>query len=90
MARIDAAAIRIDRQWVTAADVVDAAIAHVRHALDGHALRVDADEDLEAESIRAWLRLRSRMCSRTPHCTRLPIVTSLCRPGSKTTACMCR
>jgi two-component system, OmpR family, sensor histidine kinase KdpD len=46
MARIDAAAIRVDTQWVTAADVVDAAIAHVRHALDGHALRVDADPEL--------------------------------------------
>jgi two-component system sensor histidine kinase KdpD len=49
MARIDAAAIRIDKQWVTAADVVDAASAHVRHALDGHALRVEADADREAE-----------------------------------------
>ena len=49
MARIDAAAIRIDRQWVTAADVVDAAVAHVRHALEGHALRVDADADMEVE-----------------------------------------
>jgi two-component system, OmpR family, sensor histidine kinase KdpD len=49
MARIDAAAIRIDRQWVTAADVVDAASAHVRHTLEGHALRVDADEELEAD-----------------------------------------
>jgi two-component system sensor histidine kinase KdpD len=49
MARIDAAAIRIDRQWVTAADVVDAAVAHVRHALQGHALRVDADSDMAVE-----------------------------------------
>ncbi len=49
MARIDAAAIRVDRQWVAAADVVDAAVAHVRHALEGHALRVDADADLEVE-----------------------------------------
>jgi two-component system sensor histidine kinase KdpD len=49
MARIDAAAIRVDKQWVTAADVVDAASAHVRHALDGHALRVDADADLQTE-----------------------------------------
>src|SRR5262249_46114862 len=49
MARIDAAAIRIDRQWVTAADVVDAAIAHVRHAVEGHALRVDAEGDMEVE-----------------------------------------
>jgi two-component system sensor histidine kinase KdpD len=49
MARIDAAAIRIDRQWVAAADVVDAAVAHVRHALHGHALRVDADTDMTVE-----------------------------------------
>jgi two-component system, OmpR family, sensor histidine kinase KdpD len=49
MARIDAAAIRIDRQWVAAADVVDAAVAHVRHALEGHALRVEADADMEVE-----------------------------------------
>jgi two-component system, OmpR family, sensor histidine kinase KdpD len=49
MARIDAAAIRVDKQWVTAADVVDAASAHVRHALEGHTLRVEADADREAE-----------------------------------------
>jgi two-component system, OmpR family, sensor histidine kinase KdpD len=49
MARIDADAIRIERQWVTAAEVVDAAIAHVRHAIDGHQLRVDADEEMEVE-----------------------------------------
>jgi two-component system sensor histidine kinase KdpD len=47
MARIDAAAIRVDRQWVTAADVVDAASAHVRHTLEGRALRVDADSEME-------------------------------------------
>src|SRR5262245_54977244 len=34
MARIDAAAIRVDRNWVTAEDVVDAAIAHVRPLLE--------------------------------------------------------
>jgi two-component system sensor histidine kinase KdpD len=49
MARIDAEAISIERQWVTAAEVVDAAVAHVRHALDGHALRVDAESDMEVE-----------------------------------------
>ena len=49
MARIDAAAIRVDRQWVAAADVVDAAVAHVRPALDGHAFRVDADMDKEVQ-----------------------------------------
>jgi two-component system sensor histidine kinase KdpD len=45
MARIDAAAIRVERQWVTAADVVDAALAHVRHALGEHAIRVEADAE---------------------------------------------
>jgi two-component system sensor histidine kinase KdpD len=49
MARIDAAAIDIDRQWVAAADVVDAAVAHVRHMLERHALRVDADAEREVE-----------------------------------------
>jgi len=49
MARIDAAAIRIDRQWVAPADIVDAAAAHVRHELEGRALRIDADSDVEVE-----------------------------------------
>jgi two-component system sensor histidine kinase KdpD len=49
MAGIDAAAIRVDRQWVAAADVVDAAVAHVRHTLKRHALRVEADTDMEVE-----------------------------------------
>jgi two-component system, OmpR family, sensor histidine kinase KdpD len=45
MARIDAAAIPIDRQWVTPADVVDAAMAHVRHALHGRSIKVEGDGD---------------------------------------------
>jgi two-component system sensor histidine kinase KdpD len=49
MARIDAAAIHIERQWVAAADVVDAAIAYVRHSLERHALSVDADADMTVE-----------------------------------------
>jgi two-component system sensor histidine kinase KdpD len=49
MARIDAGAVRIERQWVTAGDVVDAAVAHARHALETHALRVDADAETEVE-----------------------------------------
>ena len=49
MARIDAEAIRIERQWVTAADVVDAALAHIRHAIEGHALRIEADGEMEVE-----------------------------------------
>jgi two-component system sensor histidine kinase KdpD len=49
MARIDAEAVRVERQWVTPADIVDAALAHVRHAVDGHVLRVDADAEMEVE-----------------------------------------
>jgi two-component system sensor histidine kinase KdpD len=49
MARIDASAIRIDRQWVTPADIVDAAAAQVRHTLEGRALRVDAEAEAEVE-----------------------------------------
>jgi two-component system sensor histidine kinase KdpD len=49
MARIDAGAIRVDLQWVAAADVVDAAQAHVSHALQGHALQVEAGDDLEVQ-----------------------------------------
>jgi two-component system sensor histidine kinase KdpD len=45
MARIEADAVDVQREWVTAADVVDAAMAHVRHAIDGHALRVDVDDE---------------------------------------------
>lgn len=45
MARIDAAAISVKREWVTPADIVDAAVAHVRHAIDGHALQVTADAE---------------------------------------------
>ena len=44
IARIDAAAIPVQCEWVTPADVVDAALAHVRHAVDGHAIRVDAEQ----------------------------------------------
>jgi two-component system sensor histidine kinase KdpD len=49
MARIDAEAIRIERQWVTPADIVDAALAHVRHAVEGHELRIDADAEAQVE-----------------------------------------
>ena len=43
MARIDAAAVNPERQWVSPADVVDAAVAHVAPALAGHTLEIDAD-----------------------------------------------
>jgi two-component system, OmpR family, sensor histidine kinase KdpD len=44
MARIDAAAVNPERQWVSPADVVDAAVAHVTPALADHALEIDADD----------------------------------------------
>ncbi len=43
MARIDAAAVNPQRQWVSPADVVDAAVAYVGPALAERTLRVDAD-----------------------------------------------
>ena len=46
MARVDASAIVVERQWVTAAEVIDAAMAHVRHALDGRTVTVQADADV--------------------------------------------
>ncbi|HEY3157834.1 MAG TPA: DUF4118 domain-containing protein [Vicinamibacterales bacterium] len=49
MARIDASAIPIDRQWVTPADIVDAAAAQVRHELEGRALRVVADAEAQIQ-----------------------------------------
>ena len=49
MARIDAAAIDVERQWVTPADIVDAAAAYVRHALDDHRLDVEADASTQVD-----------------------------------------
>jgi two-component system sensor histidine kinase KdpD len=43
MARIDAAAVNPDRQWVSPADIVDAAVAHVAPVIAEHALQIDAD-----------------------------------------------
>jgi len=45
MARIDAKDVTTERQWVTPADVIDAAIAYAGRALDAHALSVDAPSD---------------------------------------------
>ena len=49
MARIDAAAIDVSRQWVTPADIVDAAAAQVRHALEGRPFDVDADGETQVD-----------------------------------------
>jgi len=49
MARIDASAVHVNKQWVTPADVVDAAAAYVRHALAGRQLRIEADNEHEVQ-----------------------------------------
>lgn len=49
MARVDAGALLVSRQWVAPADVIDAAIAQVRHALAGHPLEVDAESEREVQ-----------------------------------------
>ena len=46
MARVDAAAIVVERQWVTPAEVVDAAMAQVRHALAGRHVKIEAEADM--------------------------------------------
>jgi two-component system sensor histidine kinase KdpD len=48
MARIDAKAIELEHDWVTPSDIVDAAIANLRPALEGRDLRIDADATLLA------------------------------------------
>jgi two-component system sensor histidine kinase KdpD len=42
MARIEAGTVTNERQWVTPADVVDAAVTYAGRALDAHALSIDA------------------------------------------------
>lgn len=49
MARIDAAAVSPDRQWVSTADVVDAAVAYAGPILAERALQIDADGLTEAQ-----------------------------------------
>jgi len=45
MARIDARTVTTERQWVTPADIVDAAVSYAGRSLDAHALMVDAASD---------------------------------------------
>jgi K+-sensing histidine kinase KdpD len=49
MARIDAAAVSAQREWVTPSDVVDAAVARVGSPLNGRPLAIDAASDVEAQ-----------------------------------------
>jgi two-component system sensor histidine kinase KdpD len=44
----------VERQWVTASDVVDAAVAQARHTLDGRPLRIDADAETAIEIDPRW------------------------------------
>ncbi len=44
MARIDAAAIELEHGWVTPSDIIDAAMANLRPALEGRVVDVDADQ----------------------------------------------
>ena len=43
MARIDSAALTPEREWVTASDIIDAALANLQPLLEGRPLTVDAD-----------------------------------------------
>jgi two-component system sensor histidine kinase KdpD len=45
MARIDSQAIATESQWVTAADIIDAAIAYAGRSLDAHDLAVNIESD---------------------------------------------
>ena len=49
MARIDAAAITLERDWVTPADIVDAAVARLGRLLDDRALVIDASGGFTVE-----------------------------------------
>ena len=49
MARIDAAAVNPERQWVSPADVVDAAAAHVAPAVAEHCLQINADDQTKIQ-----------------------------------------
>lgn len=44
MARIDAAAVTTTREWVTAADIIDAAMTQVGAALEERTVRIEADQ----------------------------------------------
>jgi two-component system, OmpR family, sensor histidine kinase KdpD len=50
MARIESRTVRAERDWVTPADIVEAAVAYVSGALDGHVLQIDAASDLAIET----------------------------------------
>ena len=56
MARIDAAAIELEDDWVTPLDIIDAAMANLRPALEGRVVEIEADS---TTSVRVEPRLTS-------------------------------
>jgi two-component system sensor histidine kinase KdpD len=50
MARIEAQSVRADRQWVTPADVIEAAVTYAGTTLDRHALQIEARADRAVEA----------------------------------------
>lgn len=49
MARVDSASLEPEREWVTAADVVDAALANLQPELAGRPLTIDAEPHVAAD-----------------------------------------
>ena len=50
MARIESRTVRPERDWVTPAEIIEAAVAHAGDALDRHTLRIDAASDVVVEA----------------------------------------
>ena len=50
MARIDAGALRAEREWTTPSDIVDAALAAVAQPLAGHRVEIHAADDVLVET----------------------------------------
>ena len=50
MARIESHTVRPVRDWVTPADIIEAAVAHTGDALDRHTLQIDAASDVVVET----------------------------------------
>ena len=88
MARIDAAAIRVDRDWVTAEEVVDAAMRlRQTDARRTSAARGRQPATSRSRSIRVSHRARCRTFSRTRRSTRRPAARSRWTRAWTTTAC---
>ena len=87
MARIDAAAIPVQREWVTPADVVDAAWPTCGTRSTAMRCASTPTPTTWSTSMRGWRRSRCRTCSRMPPATRPPIATSSSTRAPAPTAC---